>query len=54
MPDIYVNPDAIPAEIMDQLKVSLERRAWVSGLLGRHNAPGAGAGLRHAMQRVQF
>jgi arsenite methyltransferase len=27
VPDIYVNPDAIPAEIMDQLKVSLERRA---------------------------
>lgn len=27
MPDIYVDPDAIPAEIMDQLKVSLERRA---------------------------
>ncbi|MBO6782266.1 MAG: methyltransferase domain-containing protein [Alphaproteobacteria bacterium] len=27
MPDIYVEPDAIPAEILDQMKVSLERRA---------------------------
>lgn len=27
MPDIYVDPDAIPADILDQMKVSLERRA---------------------------
>ncbi|MGB0571256.1 MAG: methyltransferase domain-containing protein [Alphaproteobacteria bacterium] len=27
MPDIYVNPDAIPAEILDAMKESLERRA---------------------------
>ncbi|MBS27999.1 MAG: hypothetical protein CL566_03610 [Alphaproteobacteria bacterium] len=27
MPDIYVNPDAIPAEVLDQMKLSLERRA---------------------------
>jgi arsenite methyltransferase len=27
MPDIYVDPDAIPDEILDQMKESLERRA---------------------------
>lgn len=27
MPDIYVNPDAIPDDILDQMKLSLERRA---------------------------
>ncbi|MDA0784871.1 MAG: methyltransferase domain-containing protein [Proteobacteria bacterium] len=27
MPDIYVNPDAIPVEILDAMKESLERRA---------------------------
>ncbi len=27
MPDIYVNPDAIPAAIIEEMKMSLERRA---------------------------
>jgi arsenite methyltransferase len=27
VPDIYVDPDAIPAEVIEQMKISLERRA---------------------------